>query len=163
MEKKEVKELSLESMERLAQVMNDSPTIVKLEDTEFAITALHPGTQWLIAEESCKIQKAENGNMVDVLKQFSKTIPSMAKIITLAILNDRDRIYADYKRKVLSEEYNAVYETLMWQVDPVNWLNLVMEILKLLSLDSFFQITNAIKVMREMALGRKKTMEEQKS
>lgn len=163
MEKKEVKELSLESMERLAQIMNDSPTIVKLKDTEFAITALHPGTQWLIAEEACKIQKAEKGNMVDVLKQFSLTIPSMAKIIALAILNDRDRIYSDYKRKILSEEYKAMYDTLMWQGEASEWLNLVLGILNLLSVDSFFQITNAIGVMREMALGRKKTMEEQKS
>ena len=59
--KKEIKEVSLEAMERLDQIMNDSPTIAKMGKTEFPITAFKPGTQWLIAEESCKIQKAEKG------------------------------------------------------------------------------------------------------
>lgn len=163
MKKKEVKEVPLEAMERLAKVMNDSPTLVKLGKTEFKITALKPGTQWLIAEESCRIQKAEKGNMEDVIKQFSVNIPSVVKVITLAILNDRDRIFSDYGKKVYSSEYKAVYDTILWETDNRYWLNLLVEIMNLLSLDYFFQVTNAIAMIREMALGRKKKMEEQKS
>ena len=37
--------ISDESMARLAKIMNDTPTIVKLADTEWRITALKPGTQ----------------------------------------------------------------------------------------------------------------------
>ena len=44
--------LSDAAMERLAQIMNDSPTIVKLQGTEWEIRALKPGTQWMIAEEA---------------------------------------------------------------------------------------------------------------
>ena len=61
--KKEVTELPISAMEKLAKVMNDSPTIVKMSKTDFPITALKPATQWLIAEEACKILKAEKGNM----------------------------------------------------------------------------------------------------
>ena len=38
------------AMARLAQLMNDSPSIIKLHGTEWAITSLKAGTQWLIAE-----------------------------------------------------------------------------------------------------------------
>lgn len=48
-----------EAMERLAKVMNDSPTLVTLGEAGFPITALKPAVQWLIAEEAIKIQKAE--------------------------------------------------------------------------------------------------------
>lgn len=155
-------DLPIEAMERLAQVMNDSPTIVKMNNTEFKITALKAGTQMLIAEESVKIQKSEQGNFNDLIKQFSLNTPSVVKIITLAILNDKDRIYKK-DTKEFSDEYYAMYETIMWETEPKYWLNLLVEIMQLLSLDFFFDTTNAIAMIREMALGRKMTMEEQKS
>ena len=160
--KKEVKELPIGSMERLAQVMNDTPTLVKMGKTEFKITALKAGTQWLIAEESCKILKAEKGNMSDVIKQFSVNIPSVVRVLTLAILNDRDSIFSDYKKKEYSEEYQAVYDTIMWETNNKYWIGLLVEVMNLLSLDYFFEITSAIAVIREMALGRKTKMDEQK-
>lgn len=160
--KKEVKELPLSAMEKLAKLMNDSPSVVKLGKTEWPIKALRPGTQWLIAEESCKILKAENGNMNDVIKQFAANIPSVVKVLTLALLNDRDRIYKDYKSRQLSDEFNAVYDTIMWETDPKNWISLLVEVMNMLSIEYFFQVTNAIGIVREMALGRKTKMEEQK-
>lgn len=150
-------------MERLAKVMNDSPTVAKMGETEFKITALKPGTQWLIAEESCKILKAEKGNMNDVIRQFSVNIPSVVKIITLAILNDKDRIFKDWRKKEYSEEFECMQETIMWETNQDNWLSLLLEILNMLSMEYFFQTTNAIAMIREMALGRKMKMEEQKS
>ena len=150
-------------MERLAKVMNDTPTIVKMSNTEFAITALKPGTQWLIAEESCKIMKAEQGNFKDVIKQFAVNIPSVVHVITLAILNDKNRIFEDYKSRKYSEEYQSVYDTIMWETSPDNWLSLLVEIMNMLSMDYFFQSTNAVAMIREAALGRKMKMEELKS
>lgn len=150
-------------MERLAKVMNDTPTIVKMSNTEFAITALKPGTQWLIAEESCKIMKAEQGNFKDVIKQFAINIPSVVHVITLAILNDKNRIFEDYKSRKYSEEYQSVYDTIMWETSPDSWLSLLVEIMNMLSMDYFFQSTNAVAMIREAALGRKMKMEELKS
>ncbi len=153
--KEEIKEVSLDSMEKLVKVMNNSPSIVKLGDTEFAITALKPGTQWLIAEESVKIQKVESEKFSDLIEQFAINIPSVVRVITLAILNDKNRINSD--------EYQQVYETIMWETDPSQWIGLLVEILNSLSLDFFFQTTQSIAMIRQMALGRKKTMDEQKS
>ena len=161
--KKDKKNISADAMERLAKVMNDTPTIVKMSNTEFAITALKPGTQWLIAEESCKIMKAEQGNFKDVIKQFAVNIPSVVHVITLAILNDKNRIFEDYKSRKYSEEYQSVYDTIMWETSPDNWLSLLVEIMNMLSMDYFFQSTNAVAMIREAALGRKMKMEELKS
>ena len=160
---KDKKTISVDAMERLAKVMNDTPTIVKMSNTEFAITALKPGTQWLIAEESCKIMKAEQGNFKDVIKQFAINIPSVVHVITLAILNDKNRIFEDYKSRKYSEEYQSVYDTIMWETSPDNWLSLLVEIMNMLSMDYFFQSTNAVAMIREAALGRKMKMEELKS
>ena len=161
--KKDKKTISVDAMERLAKVMNDTPTIVKMGNTEFAITALKPGTQWLIAEESCKIMKAEQGNFKDVIKQFAINIPSVVHVITLAILNDKNRIFEDYKSRKYSEEYQSVYETIMWETDQEYWISLLVEIMNMLSMDYFFQSTNAVAMVREAALGRKMKMEELKS
>lgn len=155
-------QVSFESMERLAKVMNDSPTIIKMKDYEFAITALKPGTQWLIAEEACKIMKAEKGNMEDVIKQFAINIPSVVHVITLAILNDKDSIFKNIKTREYSAEYETVYDTVMWETSPDNWLSLLVEIMNMLSMDYFFQSTNAVAMIREAALGRKMKMEELK-
>lgn len=162
MEEKKDKGVSLSSMEKLAKVMNDTPTIVKMGETDFAITALKPGTQWLIAEESCKILKAEQGNFNDVIKQFAINIPSVVKVITLAILNDRSRIFSDYEKRTYSKEYHTVYDTIMWETESKNWIGLLVEIMNMLSLEYFFETTNAIAMVREMALGRKIKTEEQK-
>ena len=155
--------VSVDAMQRLAEVMNDTPTVVKMSKTEFAITALKPGTQWLIAEESCKIMKAEQGNFKDVIKQFAVNIPSVVHVITLAILNDKNRIFDDYKSRKYSEEYQSVYDTIMWETSPDNWLSLLVEIMNMLSMDYFFQSTNAVAMIREAALGRKMKMDELKS
>lgn len=157
------KDISVDAMQRLAEIMNDTPTVMKMGKTEFAITALKPGTQWLIAEESCKIMKAEQGNFKDVIKQFSVNIPSVVHVITLAILNDKNRIFEDYRSRKYSEEYQSVYETIMWETNPDNWLSLLVEIMNMLSMDYFFQSTNAVAMIREAALGRKMKMEELKS
>lgn len=143
------------SMSRLARLMNDSPTMMKLHGTEWEIHALKPGTQWLIAEEACKIVDMENMAMGDVLKQFAVNLPSVCRTLTLALLNDKQRIY--------SEEYKEVYELLMWgEYEMKDWAVLLAEILNLVDVDFFFASTNVVKTLRRNTLDRKMTMEEQK-
>jgi len=141
--------LSDMAMERLAQIMNDSPTIVKLKGTEWEIRALKPGTQWMVAEEACKMVKKENLSMGDVIKEFSLNLPSVARVITLALLNDKDRIK--------SSEYQEVYDQLLWgDYDIKDWATLLIEILNLLDVDFFFASTNVIQTVRNQALMRKR-------
>ncbi len=140
--------ISDEAMARLAQIMNDSPTIVKLGGTEWKIRALKPGTQWMIAEEACNIIKKEKLSMGDVIKEFSINIPSVAKVIALALLNDKNKIHG--------KEYQQVYDQLLWgDYDIKDWATLLVEILNLIDVDFFFASTNVIQTIRSQALTRK--------
>lgn len=151
-----VKRVSDESMERLARIMNDSPSIVTLHGTEWRIKGLKPGVQWLIAEQACHIVKGEKLSMGDVIKEFAVNLPAVVHVITLALLNDKERIFSDYDKRELSEEYRQVYDLLMWgEYDMKDWALLLGEILNLISTDFFFESTNVIQTVREMTLTRK--------
>lgn len=140
--------LSDAAMERLAQIMNDTPSVIKLKGTEYKITALKPGTQWLIAEEACKIVKGENLSMGDVIKEFATNLPAVARVLALAMLNDKDRIYSD--------EYQKIYDMLLWgDFEMRDWAGLLVEILKLIDVDFFFASTNVIQTVRSQTLTRK--------
>lgn len=148
-------QVSDDAMAKLARLMNDSPTIMKLRGTEWEIRALKPGTQWLIAEETCRIVDKENASMGDVLKQFAVNMPSVCKVLTLALLNDKKRIYG--------EEFTEVYESLMWgEYDMRDWATLLAEILNLIDVDFFIASTNVVKMLRRSTLDRKMTTEEQR-
>lgn len=145
----------IEAMGRLAEVMNDTPRTIRLGDKEWKITAMKPGTQFLIASEAVKIQKAESANYGDVIKQFAVNVPSVVRVLTLAILNDKDKINDE-------NEYKRLYDTIMWETQPNEWIKVLVEVLQMISLDFFFDSTNAIAMLRDMALERKTTREEQK-
>lgn len=147
--------ISDKSMARLAQLMNDTPTIVKLYGTEWQITSLKAGTQWLIAEEACKVVEKENMSMGDVIKQFAVNMPSVCRVLTLALLNDKEKIYG--------KQYDEVYEMLMWGDFKIkDWAMFLSEILNLIDVDFFFASINAVKTLRQNTLDRKTTREEQK-
>lgn len=151
--KKEVKMATDEAMERLIQVMSDSPTLVKLANTEWAITALKPAVQWEIARIACEVHKVEKATYGDVLKGFAINLPAVVRVITLALLNDKERI---------ANEYDKVYDTLMWESKPNEWATLLFEILNLQDISFFLQITQVVDMFRQSTLQRKMTMDEQK-
>lgn len=152
-QKREVKKASDEAMERLVQVMSDSPSLVKLANTEWAITALKPAVQWEIAKIACEVHKVENAHYGDVLKGFATNLPAVVRVITLALLNDKERI---------ANEYDKVYDTLMWESKPNEWATLLFEILNLQDISFFLQITQVVEMFRQTTLQRKMTMEEQR-
>lgn len=162
MEEKKKQISEIEAQERLVKIMNNSPSLVKLAGTEWAITALKPGTQLLIAEEAVKIRKAESDNFSDIIKQLAVNLPSMFHIMTLALLNDRDLIFEDERTRKYSAEYETIYTLLKWESKPEEWLNLIIEVMNLINIEVFFCTTKTIGMIREMALARKMKIQEQK-
>lgn len=152
--KNEVKKASDDAMERLIKVMNDTPTLVKLAEAGWEIRALKPAVQWKIAQLACEVHTVEKASFGDVLQGLSGNIPNMAKVVTYALLNDKKRI---------EEEFDEVYDTLMWESNPSEWANLLFEILNLQDVNFFFAITQTIEVFRQTTLQRKMTMKEQNS
>lgn len=150
--KKVFKEASDEAMEKLVKVMTDAPTLVKLADAGWEVRALKPAVQWEIAKIACEIHQVENASYGDILTEFAKNLPAVVRVITLALLNDKKRI---------AEEYDIVYDTLMWESNPSEWATVLLEILNLQDIGFFLQITQVTEIFRQMTLQRKKIMGEQ--
>lgn len=147
--KNTVKPASDESMEKLVRVMTDAPSLVKLADAGWEVRALKPAVQWEIAKVACEIHQVENASYGDILTEFAKNLPAVVRVITLALLNDKKRI---------EEEYDLVYDTLMWESNPSEWANVLLEILNLQDIGFFLQITQVTEIFRHMTLQKRKMM-----
>lgn len=144
-EKKEISEL--EAMMRLAEIMNDSERTIKLGEKEFKIKALRAGTQWLVAQEACKIAKAGE-SFTDIIKQFAVNIPAVVRVLCLIILNDKD--------KINGKEYENLHDYIFWEVPRQEWIGVLVECLQMLDLQSFFVLTDSIDNFRTMTLTKRK-------
>lgn len=149
----EFKPASDEAMEKLARVMTDAPTLVKLAGAGWEVKALRPAVQWEIAKIACEIHNVENATYGDVLKGFAINLPAVCRVIALALLNDKERI---------ENEYDAIYDMLFWESNPSEWATLLLEILNLQDIGFFLQITQVTEIFRQTTLQKKKTMEELK-
>lgn len=155
--------VSLESQERLAEILNDSPRLVSLNGTEWEIRALRMGTQYLIAQEVIKINKVENANFGDVIKQFAVSIPSVLKVLTLALLNDKNKIFKNgNETEGFSELYEATYNTLAWECEVSEFGNILLETLQLLDISFFTQATHIVEMFKTATTARRTTTKEQK-
>ena len=137
----------IEAQARLAEILTDSTREIALGGKAYKIRALRPGTQWLIAQESCKIAKNEEGNFTDLITKFASNIPSVVRCIALAILND--------KQKIESDEYQAMYDTIMWETKQHEWIGVLAEVLQMLDMQFFFRCTETIEMIRAMTLTKK--------
>ena len=130
----------LEAQLRLAEILNDTPRVIKLGDREFKIKALRPGTQWLLAEEACKI--AKNGeSFTDMIKQFAVNAPAVAKCICIAILND--------KEKINGKEFKDLLDFITWETNPSEWIGVLVEVLQMLDISFFLTSLSVVDNFRQ--------------
>lgn len=142
-------------MMRLSEVINDTPTIVEIGGQKYNITALKIGTQILIAEETIKVQKHQEGNMVDVFKSFANSIPAVIRCIAFAILNDKDKIYQDYSKREFSEEFYATCEKIEWESDRQQWMSILVEIIRKIDISFSFTITEQMSMIRDLTMKKR--------
>lgn len=154
-------DVSIDAQERLAEILNDSPRLVSLNGTEWEVRALRMGTQWLIAQKCIKIAKAEGANFGDIIKQFSVNIPSLIEVITLALLNDKNKIFKDgIESNGYSDLYKSTYDTLMWDCKVEEFGNIFLEVLQLIDVSFFMESHRILEIFREATMTRKtKTLE----
>lgn len=136
----------LDAMLRLAEIMNDSERVLTLGGKEYKIKALRAGTQWLVAQEACKIAKAGE-SFTDIIKQFAVNIPAVVRVLTLVILND--------KEKIEGKEYQDLYNTIMWEVPREEWITVLVECLQMLDIQGFFHTIGAIDNFRQMTMTKR--------
>lgn len=161
--KEDLSLVSLETQERLAEILTDSPRLVSLNGTEWEIKALRMGTQYLIAQEVIKINKVENATYGDVVKQFAISMPSVLKVLTLALLNDKNKIFKNgNENEGFSELYEATYNTLAWECEVSEFGNILLETLQLLDTSFFMEATHIVEMFKVATTARRTTTKEQK-
>lgn len=159
----EISQVSLESQERLAEIMNDSPRLVSLNGTEWEIKALRMGTQWLISKKCVEVAKAENATFGDIIKQFTTNIPSVVEVLVLALLNDKKKIYKDGDEgNGFSDLYYATYNTLMWDCKVEQFGDIFLSVLQMLDVSFFMESHRILEIFRESTMARKNQNLEQK-
>lgn len=159
----EISQVSLESQERLAEIMNDSPRLVSLNGTEWEIKALRMGTQWLISKKCIEVAKAENATFGDIIKQFTTNIPSVVEVLVLALLNDKKKIYKDGDEgNGFSDLYYATYNTLMWDCKVEQFGDIFLSVLQMLDVSFFMESCRILEIFRESTMARKNQSLEQK-
>ena len=152
----EISQVSLESQERLAEIMNDSPRLVSLNGTEWEIKALRMGTQWLISKKCIEVAKAENATFGDIIKQFTTNIPSVVEVLVLALLNDKKKIYKDGDEgNGFSDLYYATYNTLMWDCKVEQFGDIFLSVLQMLDVSFFMESHRILEIFRESTMMRK--------
>lgn len=157
--RKETPSVPLESQARLAEILNDSPRIIALNGTEWEIRALRMGTQWLIAQKCIEIAKADSSSFGDVIKQFSVNIPAVLDVVTLMLLNDKNKIFKNGNESSgYSDLYYATRNTLEWECDVTQFGNILFEALSMLSVDFFYNALTVLDTYRANVTERKRMM-----
>lgn len=158
---KQVPEVNLEAQERLVEILTDSPRIVSLNGSEWAIKALRMGTQYLIAKKVIEIKRAEDNTFGDIIKQFAVNIPAVIEVITLALLNDKNKIFKNgVDGGEYSELYETTYQTLMWECKVEDFGNLLLEILQLIDTNFFMESCRILEMFKMSTTARTRTKEQ---
>lgn len=158
---KQVPEVNLEAQERLVEILTDSPRIISLNGSEWAIKALRMGTQYLIAKKVIEIKRAEDNTFGDIIQQFAVNIPAVIEVITLALLNDKNKIFKDgVDGGEYSELYETTYQTLMWECKVEDFGNLLLEILQLIDTNFFMESCRILEMFKMSTTARTKINEQ---
>lgn len=158
---KQVPEVNLEAQERLVEILTDSPRIVSLNGSEWAIKALRMGTQYLIAKKVIEIKRAEDNTFGDIIQQFAVNIPAVIEVITLALLNDKNKIFKDgVDGGEYSKLYETTYQTLMWECKVEDFGNLLLEILQLIDTNFFMESCRILEMFKMSTTARTKINEQ---
>lgn len=158
---KQVLEVNLEAQERLVEILTDSPRIISLNGSEWAIKALRMGTQYLIAKKVIEIKRAEDNTFGDIIQQFAVNIPAVIEVITLALLNDKNKIFKNgVDGGEYSELYETTYQTLMWECKVEDFGNLLLEILQLIDTNFFMESCRILEMFKMSTTARTKIKEQ---
>jgi hypothetical protein len=121
------------------------------------------GSQWLICQEAIKICKANEQTFGDIIRQFAVNIPSVIKVLVIALLNDKNKIFKDgIESNGLSDLFKATYDTLMWECNTSQFGNILLEVLQLVDVDFFEASHRILEIFRETTMTRKNQTLEQK-
>lgn len=147
-----------ESQNRLAAILADAPSIVKFAGTEWEIKPLRFGTQYLIVNEMCRLKDLEHRNYDDAITGLLNTIPSLCKVLTLVLLNDKSLIYQNGDSNAgFSKIFKKTYETVMWNAERNDLGNIIKECILLIDTTFFMEALGMLQIFRASVTEKKRT------
>ena len=150
--------VSDDAQNRLAAILADSPSIEKLAETEWEMRPLRFGTQYLIVDEVCKINQSESATYGDVLKCMLAQIPATCKVITLALLNDKNLIYQNGDASQgFSKLFNKTYNTVLWEADRNDLAKIMLDCLQMVDVSFFMEALGMLQIFRASVTEKKRT------
>lgn len=157
-QEREVLYVSEESQNRLAAILADSHSIEKLAGTEWEMRPLRFGTQYLIVDEVCKINQAESATYGDVLKGMLAQIPATCKVLTLALLNDKNKIYQNGDpNQGFSKLFKKTYDTVLWSADRGELAKIMLDCLQMVDVSFFMEALGMLQIFRASVTEKKRT------
>lgn len=150
--------VSDDAQNRLAEILSDAPSIVKLAGTEWEMRALRMGTQYLIVQEVCKINKESSATYGEVFHGLMTSMPSVCCILTLALLNDKNKIYQNGdSNQGFSKLYRKTYDTIMWNADLEELAQIMLECLQMVDVSFFMDALAMLQIFRANVTEKKRT------
>lgn len=122
---------------KLSDVMLDRGRIVTIAGREYEIKALKMYTRWLISECINEMEMSEK-DTINMLENMFSDIPLLAKMITYAILRDKDAIE---DKDTFSKTYNEIMEATNMQ----EYLDTITVIIERMEIEWFFFTQEAVK------------------
>lgn len=150
--------VSDEAQNRLADILADAPSIVKFVGTEWEVRPLRMGTQYLIAHEICQLHRMEHDKYDDALLGLEASIPSIAKMITLVLLNDKNKIFqnGDHNQG-FSRLFKRTYDTVLWNAERNEMGDLFKECILLLDVSFFMEALVIFQSLQQEITRKKRT------
>lgn len=154
----EALKVSDEAQNRLAEILSDAPTIEKLAGTEWEMRPLRMGTQYLIVQEVCKVNKEEGATYGDVLKALLVSMPALCNVLALALLNDKNKIYQNGDpNQGYSKMFKRTVDTIMWSADKEDMAHIMLDCLQMVDVSFFMEALGMLQIFRASVTEKKRT------
>ena len=150
--------ISDEAQNRLADILADTPSVEKFDGTEWEMRPLRYGTQYRIVAEVCKINQAESATYGDVLKCMLVQIPATFKVLTLALLNDKNLIYQNGdENQGYSKLFKKTYSTIEWNANREELAKIMLDCLQMIDVSFFMEALGMLQIFRASVTEKKRT------
>lgn len=147
-----------EAQTRLAEILSDAPSLIKFAGTEWEIRALRMGTQYLIANDICQLAKQEHSNYDDALQGLAASIPAIARMVTMVLLNDKNKIFQNGDvNQGYSKLFKRTYDTVLWNASRTDMGNLLQECILLLDVSFFMEALGIFQSLQQEVTRKKRT------
>jgi hypothetical protein len=127
----------IEYQSKLSDVMLDRGEEIVIAGKSYEIKALKMRTRWLISECINKMELKEK-DTINILESMFTDIPLLAKMITYAVLRDKENIEN-------KELFTKTYDDILECEDMQEYLNAITTIIKLMDIEWFFFTQETVK------------------